>query len=538
MLRRRGARIAGRGVGSGDGPRGTDDPAGARRDADEPVPPSVGGSRATPSASRALAAKGAEVHVTRRATGHPAHATEGTLHVHRVGAPPGVVGSAARHDRVRGRRRAPRGVDATARGRGARAAALSPSSAALLLSAFTGTPISLNPHACGAIGDVGVLSATALGRLRLRATVLRADAFVAISGAIAAELRDAGVPPERIHAVPNGVDVGAVPPCRCGGARRLRIAPGSRKGRSSSTPAGRRGRRASTCSSRRGHVVAQLPSARLWMLGDGADRARLEAARAAGVADVITLPGSVADVAPYVRAADVAVLPSRTEGCRSRCSRRWRAPCPVVATAVGGSAEVLRDGTTGRLVAPERPDALADALVEALHDPAARPRARAAREEVVARYALDHVADAFLEVYARLRRDDPAAGEGRESRWPTPSRRRARRGGRVAYLMSWFPAPTETFILHELLELRRQGLEIDVSAPRRRARPTSPRGGRDGRAHALPPRPLGRAPRSAASLARAQAARLPARVGPRGPRQPPPPWASSPARSWSCARHS
>ncbi|HSD19711.1 MAG TPA: glycosyltransferase family 4 protein [Anaeromyxobacter sp.] len=42
-----------------------------------------------------------------------------------------------------------------------------------------------------------------------------------------------------------------------------------------------------------------------------------------------------------------------------------------------------------------------------------------------------------------------------------PNRRQPRRG-RVAYLMSWFPAPTETFILHELLELRRQGLEIDV----------------------------------------------------------------------------
>ncbi len=42
---------------------------------------------------------------------------------------------------------------------------------------------------------------------------------------------------------------------------------------------------------------------------------------------------------------------------------------------------------------------------------------------------------------------------------PTP---RGPRGGRVAYLMSWFPAPTETFILHELLELRRQGLELDV----------------------------------------------------------------------------
>ena len=54
-------------------------------------PPSVGGSRATRfSLSRALAAKGAEVHVvTRRAAGHPTHAVEGSLHVHRVGAPPG-----------------------------------------------------------------------------------------------------------------------------------------------------------------------------------------------------------------------------------------------------------------------------------------------------------------------------------------------------------------------------------------------------------------------------------------------------------------
>ena len=137
--------------------------------------PSVGGIQShTFWLSRALAAKGAEVHVvTRRATGHPAHATEGTLHVHRVSERRPASGS-ARHDRLRGRRRAPRGVDATARGRGARAAAP--------VAVLRGPPPlglhrdsqSSNPHACGAIGDVGVLSATALGRLRLRATVLRA----------------------------------------------------------------------------------------------------------------------------------------------------------------------------------------------------------------------------------------------------------------------------------------------------------------------------------------------------------------------------
>ncbi len=393
-------------------------------------PPSVGGIQShTYWLARALAAKGAEVHVvTRRAAGHPAHATEGTLHVHRVGAPPSVTGPLATVAYVAGAAR----LVASLRPRVDVVHAqqlLSPSSAALLLSAFTGTPILLNPHACGAIGDVGVLSATTLGRLRLRATVLRADAFVAISGAIGAELRDAGVPPERIVAIPNGVDVERFRPAAGEERAALRGALG--------LPPGPLVVYTGRLSPEKGvdvlvaawpRVVARIPSARLWMLGDGAERARLlEAARGAGVADGIALPGPVADVAPYVRAADAAVLPSRTEGMPVALLEAMACGVPVVATAVGGSAEVLRDGVTGRLVPPERPEALADALVEALSDPAAQGRARAARAEVVARYGLDRVADAFLEVYARLRRNGPAAGEGRESRWPTPSRRRAGR---------------------------------------------------------------------------------------------------------------
>jgi glycosyltransferase involved in cell wall biosynthesis len=90
---------------------------------------------------------------------------------------------------------------------------------------------------------------------------------------------------------------------------------------------------------------------------------------------------------------------------------------PVVATAVGGSAEVLRDGITGRLVPPERPEALAAGLLEALVASAARERARAAREEVAARYGLDRVAERFLDVYAELRRLEPASHGGAQSRW-------------------------------------------------------------------------------------------------------------------------
>ncbi len=387
-------------------------------------PPSVGGIQShTFSLSRALAARGAEVHlVTRRAPGYPAYAVEGNLHVHRVGAPPGTPGPLATLAYVAAAARCvaslrPR-VDVVHAHQ-----LLSPSSAALLLSALARLPILLNPHACGAIGDVGVLSATALGRLRLRATVARAEAFVAISGPIREELRAAGVPEERILSIPNGVDLERFRPAAADERAALRRALG--------LPDGPLVVYAGRLSPEKGvdvlarawpRVVARLPAARLWMLGDGAERARLEElARREGVAHALALPGPVADAAPFVRAADAAVLPSRTEGMPVALLEAMACAVPVVATAVGGSAEVLRDGLTGRLVPPERPDALADALVEALRDPAAQDRARAARAEVAARYGLDHVAEVLLEVYARLRRKDPAAVEGRESGCTTPS---------------------------------------------------------------------------------------------------------------------
>lgn len=395
-------------------------------------PPSVGGIQShTYSLSRALAARGAEVHVvTRRAPGHPPHTAEGTLHVHRVGAPPGAPGALATLAYVAGAAR----LVASLRPRVDVVHAhqlLSPSSAALLLSALARTPILLNPHACGPIGDVGVLSGTALGRLRLRAAVARADAFVAISGPIGAELRRAGVAEERILTIPNGVDLERFRPAAPEERAALRRALG--------LPAGPLVVYAGRLAPEKGvdllvaawpDVLAQVPSARLWMLGDGEERARLEAAaRRSGIAGAVALPGPAADVAPFLRAADAAVLPSRTEGMPVALLEAMACAVPVVATAVGGSAEVLRDGVTGRLVPPERPDALAGALVEALREPAAHDRARAAREEVVARYGLDRVADAFLEVYSRLCRQAPAAGGGAESRCPTPSRSRRRAAG-------------------------------------------------------------------------------------------------------------
>jgi glycosyltransferase involved in cell wall biosynthesis len=73
---------------------------------------------------------------------------------------------------------------------------------------------------------------------------------------------------------------------------------------------------------------------------------------------------------------------------------------PVVATRVGGSAEVLRDGATGRLVSPEKPAMLAAALAELLLDPAMASRLGvAARTRALESYSIALVAERFLTLY-------------------------------------------------------------------------------------------------------------------------------------------
>jgi glycosyltransferase involved in cell wall biosynthesis len=78
---------------------------------------------------------------------------------------------------------------------------------------------------------------------------------------------------------------------------------------------------------------------------------------------------------------------------------------PVVATRVGGSAEVLENGVNGILVPAEDPRALATAISEVfLHTREAAGRAEAARAQVVARHAMRLVADRYLDLYQALLR--------------------------------------------------------------------------------------------------------------------------------------
>src|SRR6185437_2247036 len=94
--------------------------------------------------------------------------------------------------------------------------------------------------------------------------------------------------------------------------------------------------------------------------------------------------GGVADTRDHLAAADIFVLPSRSEGFSNAIVEAMAASLPVVATDVGGNAEAVKDGVTGLVVPPEDADALAAAISQLLTDPAKAKSMGAAGKQRVA----------------------------------------------------------------------------------------------------------------------------------------------------------
>ncbi|HWC27705.1 MAG TPA: glycosyltransferase [Solirubrobacteraceae bacterium] len=137
-------------------------------------------------------------------------------------------------------------------------------------------------------------------------------------------------------------------------------------------------------------IRAGAPGARIVLVGDDPyDSAPWYARRVRESADVEHVAW-VPDGAAVMRHLDVLVAPSRQEPFGTVLAEAMAAGTPVVATRVGGLAEVVADGVTGRLVTPGRPDELAAAVLEVL---AARERMSAAARERARRFGADVYAD-------------------------------------------------------------------------------------------------------------------------------------------------
>jgi glycosyltransferase involved in cell wall biosynthesis len=223
-------------------------------------------------------------------------------------------------------------------------------------------------------------------RINLRA----ADLVVVVSDALREQLLTRGVARERILVNPNGVDPARFAPTD--GATDLR----ERLGLSSGVVVAFSG----TFGVWHGipilveaipRVLAERPHARFLLLGDGPMRDLVEPLVDS---ERVVAPGLVphAEVPLYLAAADVLVSPHSRQadggeffGSPTKLFEYMATGRPIVASAVGQIADVLKDGATALLIPPDDPGTLAAAIVRLIDDPCLRVRlAQAAREQAIA----------------------------------------------------------------------------------------------------------------------------------------------------------
>ena len=118
--------------------------------------------------------------------------------------------------------------------------------------------------------------------------------------------------------------------------------------------------------------------------------------------------GVVDDVAPFLQAADLLLLPSASESFGLVALEAMASSVPVVASRVGGLPEVVPDGKAGFLLPAGDVEAMAARVVQLLTDEGLHTRFAAAGRRQAARFGCDEVVPRFEALYERVLRQ-PAA---------------------------------------------------------------------------------------------------------------------------------
>jgi glycosyltransferase involved in cell wall biosynthesis len=231
-----------------------------------------------------------------------------------------------------------------------------------------------------------------------------------------------------------------------------------------------------------GLLLKDHPDAELRLVGDGPLEADLKALveQTLPPGRVRFLPGRP-DVRPLLEQAAILVLNSRQEAFPNVILEAMAMGLPVAATRVGGIPEMVTHGETGWLAPPGNPAALAAAMSQLLGDAATRQAfGRAARERVERHFSLATMVRGHEAVFAKLlaQRAAPRGGHPEQKSAPAlkdtgspssvldppilPVSAPEKTGPRVAYLLLWFPEPSQTFILDEVNTLCRLGLDLKI----------------------------------------------------------------------------
>ena len=165
-------------------------------------------------------------------------------------------------------------------------------------------------------------------------------------------------------------------------------------------------------------LLAQAPTARLILVGGGPLRASIEQQIATlGLTDRVSLTGDVLDARPLFGAFDVFVSASEAEGMPNSVIEAAAAGLGIVATAAGGTVEIVEDGRTGLLVPVGDDDLLLHGLLRLTSDAELRTRlGSAARDHAAKVFGLDRFIRETGDLYEEMARRRHVRGDSNTAR--------------------------------------------------------------------------------------------------------------------------
>jgi N-acetyl-alpha-D-glucosaminyl L-malate synthase BshA len=148
-------------------------------------------------------------------------------------------------------------------------------------------------------------------------------------------------------------------------------------------------------------VLKKVTNARLVMVGDGSERMNVEhRAQCLGIYDRCSFVGKQPNIANYLSASDVLLLPSEQESFGLAALEAMACEVPVIASRVGGIPEVVTDGVTGFLSEVGDIEKMAEDAARLLADADLRRNmGRRARESALAQYRTDIVIPQYIQFY-------------------------------------------------------------------------------------------------------------------------------------------
>lgn len=238
----------------------------------------------------------------------------------------------------------------------------------------------------------------------------RADGFVGISDPITEEFMEYGVPPEKVHPIPNGIDPEVFRPVTLMEKRDLRRKLGLPNG-ILAVYSGKlnRGKGLEHLISAWETVARNTDGAHLVLVGSGGNQSlsceaqTRRAVEELGLQSSVTFTGYTENVHEYLQASDIFVFPTEYEAFGLSLVEAMSCGLPSIATRVGGIPGIVSHLENGALVDPGDPESLAWSIIALLEQPDLRRRIGVeARDTVRQRFSIRAVAEQHKDLFCSI----------------------------------------------------------------------------------------------------------------------------------------